>query len=191
MKYLSRQFKQILLISCLLFCSAMVFAQGKAPKESRESKNFSKILNRANINFTMPDGFNELVAKDENQYDYGISTGSEFEIWFKIIPQLEGAADSAYIQIGKTQAKALAGEGNFLMRNIPDRVLTDYNADAGKTYFISLPDITDKNRFKYALLITLQKNHKGTIVAVCLTNDKGPDFFKNISKAQTCIKFRP
>ena len=140
----------------------------------------------------MPDGFNELATKDDSPYDYGIGiSGQEFEIWFKIVPQAESTPDSAYLQIGRTQAKALAGEGNFLTRNIPDRVLTDYNADAGKTYFISLPDITDKNRFKYALLITLQKNHKGTIVAVCLTNDKGPDFFKNISKAQTCIKFRP
>ena len=45
-------------------------------------------------------------------------------------------------------------------------------------------------RYKYALLITLQKNHTGIILAVCFTNEKGPEFFKNLDRASSCMKFK-
>jgi hypothetical protein len=192
MKYLSRQFKQILLITCFLICSCAGFAQTKAVKNSREFKTFTKIANRANVSFVLPDTFKELDIKSDNiDFDYGLTIpGQEFEIWLKVIPQSENSPDSLYIEIGRTKARQLAGENRFLVRLMPEEVLADYNADAGRTYFMNLPDLPETKHYKFALLITLQKNHKGTIMAICLSNDKGPDFFRNINKARNCIKFK-
>lgn len=192
MKYLSRQFKQILLIVCLLFCTGAVTAQTKV-KESREFRTFNKTATRANVAVVIPDGFKEVEVKNDNPaFDYGIEIPDQgFEIWLKVMPQTESTPDSVYLDIGKAQAKQLAGENEYLVRGMPERVLNDYNADAGKTYFISLPDATASRHYKFALLITLQKSRKGTIMAVCLTNDKGADFFRNINRARNCIKFKP
>jgi hypothetical protein len=189
MKYLSRQFKQILLIIHLLFFTGAVLAQTQTGKDTREFKTFSKIATRAGVGFNLPDGFSELPVRTESKaYDYGMAIpGQDFEIWFKITPQTNAAPDSLYLEIGKTQAKQLAGDNTILIRNMSTRVLAEYNADAGKTYFVSLPDT---RHYKYALLITLEKNHKSIITALCLTNDKGPDFFQNINRARNCIKFK-
>lgn len=150
------------------------------------------MANHANAVFSLPEGFKELSVKNENSnFDYGITIpGQEFEIWFKISPQTDADPDSLYVGIGKNEAKALAGENDYFTRGIPDEVLNDYNADAGRTYLINLPDAAATKHYKFALLITLQKNHRGTIMAVCFTNEKGPDFFKNINRAKSCIKFR-
>jgi hypothetical protein len=140
----------------------------------------------------LPDTFKELDIKSDNiDFDYGLTIpGQEFEIWLKVIPQSENSPDSLYIEIGRTKARQLAGENRFLVRLMPEEVLADYNADAGRTYFMNLPDLPETKHYKFALLITLQKNHKGTIMAICLSNDKGPDFFRNINKARNCIKFK-
>jgi hypothetical protein len=189
MKNLLKQFKQILLINCLLFFTGLAFAQTKV---SREYKSFSKITARTSVAFVLPEGFKELPAKSDNNFDYGIGIPDhDFEIWLKVIPQNESDPDSLYIETGRNEAKTLAGSNPFYTRGMPDKVLADYNADAGKSYFMSLPDSPDTNHFKFALLITLQKNKKGTIMALCMTNDRGPDFFKNINRARNCIKFKP
>ncbi|MES2279304.1 MAG: hypothetical protein V4592_24945 [Bacteroidota bacterium] len=192
MKYLSRQFKQILLITCLVFCAGAVMAQTKVAKDSREYKTFAKSANRASVTFSLPEGFKEQEVKSDNSaFDYGITIPDQgFEIWLKVTPQSDNTTDSLYLEMGRNEAKALAGGNNFLVRDMPDRVLTDYGADAGKTYFMNLPDSPTTKGYKFALLITLQKSHKGTIMAVCLTNDKGPDFFRNINKARNCIRFK-
>ena len=191
MKYLSRQFKQILLISCLLFWAGALLAQQKSAKPSRELKNFTKAAAKANLTFTLPEGFKELAHTEGLSYDFGIGTlEQDFEVWFKVIPQTEATSDSAYVEIGKNEAKNLAGEADFLTRGMPDRVLTDYGADAGRVYMFSLPDGLATSHYKYALLITLQKTHKGMVMAVCFTNEKGPDFFRKINKARYSIKFK-
>jgi hypothetical protein len=191
MEFLSRQFKQILLISCLLFCTGVVFAQPKPPKASHEFKNFSKVTSKVNVAFVLPDGFKELPVNDASPFDYGIGMpDQDFEIWFKIIPQTEATTDSAYVEIGRAEARTLAGDNTLMERGMPDRVLADYGADAGKTFFLNLADLPATRHFKYALLITLQKMHKGTIMAVCFTNDRGPDFFRNINKARNSIRFK-
>ncbi len=191
MKTLSGYLKNALLLIFLLFCTAAAIAQTKVARDSREYKNFLKIVTRAGATFTLPDEFKELSLTENSNYNYGIALpGKEFQIWFKITPAAENTPDSLYLDIGKNVARALAGDDNLLVRQLPDRILSDYNADAGRTYFISLPEAPGTMHFKYALLITLQKSHKGNITAVCLTNDKGPDFFKNINKASNCIKFK-
>ena len=191
MKYLSRQFKQILIITCLLFYAGAVFAQQKPGKPSRELKNFTKVAAKANVAFLLPEGFKEIPLTDGLSFDYGISIPEqEFEIWYKVIPQNETTPDSAYIEIGKNEAVALAGETDFLVRGMSDRVLADYGADAGKAYLLSLPDVAVTKHYKYALLITLQKNNKGMVMAVCFTNEKGPDFFRKINRARNSIRFK-
>lgn len=92
--------------------------------------------------------------------------------------------------MGSSLARTFSGENQFDVRTIPSKVLKRYNADAGKSYLLSLQDFDQTKHYKYALLITLQKNHTGTIMAVCFTNDKGPEFFKNIDKASYCVKFK-
>jgi hypothetical protein len=192
MKQSSRQIKQILLISCLLFCMGGAVAQTKAARDSREYRSFSKVATRSSVVFTLPEGFKELpINNDSAPFEYGIELPDQgFEIWLKVTPQTDNAPDSLYVEMGKMEAKTLAGDTPFYTRGMPDRVLTDYNADAGKSYLINLPDSPVTKHYKFALLITLQKNNKGTIMALCMTNDKGPDFFKKINKARNCIKFK-
>ncbi|MES2267613.1 MAG: hypothetical protein V4520_12685 [Bacteroidota bacterium] len=176
---------------------------------SPQLKNFLVLAANANVNFTFPKGFKEIKAPDNEDlsYDYAMEMpDKEFEIWFQVKSQKENYAsyqrsignkntaqanpDSLYIGMGSAQALTFAGDNNFLMRNIPPKYLAKYNADAGKTYLLNLPDEPATKGYKYALLITLQKDHTGTILAVCFANVKGAEFFKNIDKASSCIKFK-
>ncbi|GAB3913859.1 hypothetical protein GCM10028826_27000 [Mucilaginibacter boryungensis] len=167
-------------------------AQTKPAKESHEYKSFSKIASRSNVTFTLPEGFKELPVSGDNIFNYGMTIpGEDFEIWLKVTPQTDNTSDSLYVEMGKAEAKLLAGDNHYYTHGMPERVLTDYNADAGRSYFIYLSDSPATKHYKFALLITLQKNSKGTIMALCMTNDKGPDFFKNINKARNCIRFKP
>lgn len=188
-------FKRILLIVTLLFCASPLFAQRKKTSGSVSLKEFSRLSTQANIAFTVPEGFKELPSKQNGlTFDYGMGIpGEEFEIWFRVIPdknETPDDRDSTYLDVGKVEAQSLAGDENYFMRSMPDRVLADYNADAGKTYLINLPDSASTKHYKYALLIMLQKKKGGTVMAVCLTNDKGPDFFRNINRARSCIRFK-
>jgi hypothetical protein len=133
--------------------------------------------------------------------------GKEFEIWLQVRSQKENWAsyiksigdkhtmqanpDSLYLGLGTAHAIAFTGDRNYLMRSIPANILERYNADAGRSYLLNLLDMPVTRHYKYALLITLQKDHTGTILAVCFANEKGPEFFKNIDKASSCIKFKP
>lgn len=193
MNCLCKGFKLLALITCLIFCAnAIVVAQQKQLKSAKVSRNFAKTVTKANIAFAIPDGFKEIADKGiAGPFDYGITLpGQDFEVWFKVFPQDENTPDSLYLNMGKNEAKLLSGENEYLMRNLTDDVLTDYNADAGKTYFINLPDSPVTRHYKFALLITLQKNNKGIVMAAGLTNDKGPDFFKNLNRARYCLKFK-
>ncbi|MBE9662605.1 hypothetical protein [Mucilaginibacter myungsuensis] len=175
----------------LLFFGNVTLAQTAKTKSAKEYRAFPKGSGSDIAGFDLPEGFKEVTKTDDNKYDYAIAIPEgSFEIRFKINPHTEGTSDSLYIERGKTLAKELAGDNMFYIKDIPPTSLSDYNADAGKVYFMSLPDSPTTNHYKYALLTVLQKNRKGIIMAVCITNDRGPDMFKNIYRAKSCIKFK-
>jgi hypothetical protein len=177
---------------------------------SAQLKNFQQLNAQANVTFNFPKGFREITAPDNEDlsFDYAMEMpGKEFEIWFQVKSQKENYAsylrsigdqstmqanpDSLYLGMGTAHAIAFTGDRNFLTRSIPPKILARYNADAGKSYLLTLLDLPVTKHYKYALLITLQKDRTGTILAVCFANEKGPEFFKNMDKASTCIKFKP
>lgn len=193
MNLLYKHLKQFLLITGLMFCAnCIVVAQQKPFKVNKWNRSFAQAAAKSNIAFFIPDGFKEITDKSvANPFDYGITLPDQnFEIWFKVSPQNESSSDSLYLDMGKNEAKALSGDNGYFMRSLPSEVLEEYNADAGKTYFLSLPDSPVTKHYKFALLITLQKNHRGIVMAAGLTNDKGPDFFKNLNRARSCLKFK-
>ncbi|SEP20614.1 hypothetical protein SAMN05428947_108159 [Mucilaginibacter sp. OK283] len=176
----------------------------KPVKGSTEFREFSKILANANVTFTFPKGFREIPAvNNENfSFDYAMEIpGREFEIWFQVKSLKQNwlslernheqqNPDSSYLEVGKAQATNFSGEQDNFVRPIPANVLARYNADAGKSYLLTLMDMPETKSYKYALLIILQRNHTGTIMAVCFTNEKDPEFFRNADRASNCLKFK-
>jgi len=179
-------------------------AKVKPVKGSPQFQEFSKILANANVTFTFPKGFREIPAvNNENfSFDYAMELpGREFEIWFQVKSLTQNwlsyqrnheqqNPDSSYLEVGKAQATNFSGEQDNTVRPIPANVLARYNADAGKSYLLTLMDMPDTKSYKYALLIILQRNHTGTIMAVCFTNEKDPEFFRNIDRGTNCLKFK-
>lgn len=184
-------------------------AKKPAYSASRQLAEFKRLAAQADLIFTFPKGFREIKAPDDDyfSFDYAMTIpGEDFEIWFQVKSQKENWAsyvksksdphvqlanpDSTYIALANAHASAFTGDKTFFIRTIPPEVLAKYNADAGKSYLLNLRDMPDTRHFKYALLITLQKDHTGILMAVCFTNDKGPEFFKNMNKAANCLKFK-
>jgi hypothetical protein len=178
----------------------------KPPQLSDQRKDFYHLAAQANVMFVYPKGFKEILAPNDEDFsfDYALELpGKEFEIWIQLKSEKENwksylnnqahtaNPDSAYVELGKAMAMTFTGDDKYFERNIPSDILARYNADAGKSYLLTLLDLPDCKHYKYALLITLQKNHTGSIMAVCFTNDKSPEFFKNINKASNCMKFKP
>jgi len=178
--------------------------------QSVQQKEFFHLVAQANVKFVYPKGFKEIKPPDDEDFsfDYALELPSkDFEIWFQVKSEKENWAsyiknldnkvtqldnpDSIYTAWGKANAIAFTGDQKYFVTIIPREILARYNADVGKTYLLTLLDLPDTKHYKYALLITLQKNHTGAIMAVCFTNDKGPEFFKNIKKVESCLKFKP
>jgi hypothetical protein len=176
---------------------------------SVQFKEFSQLLAQASITFTFPRGFKEIAAvnNEDFSFDYAMEMpGKDFEVWFQVKSQKENWAsyersqndagrqlanpDSLYLDMGRAHATAFTGDRNYFVRNMPQNVLDRYNADAGKSYLLNLLDLPATKHYKYALLISLQRNHTGTIIMVCFTNEKDPEFFKNIDRATNCLKFK-
>lgn len=190
-------------ITRMLFCIALLgfiapaFSQGRRPVVSRELKEFNKELADADLNFTLPPGFKEAKANSEDAFDYGIQLpDGDFEIWFQVkslkdnkIAKVKSNPDSLYLDMGRAQATTYVGEDKYITRNIPPNALMRYNADAGKTFLLNLPDSPTTKHYKYAMVVVLQKNHEGTLLATCFANELGPGFFKNLNLASSCIKF--
>lgn len=186
-----RLFKS-LLMPCLIFLAIPATAQTKVSRSGHELRRFNKNAASAGITFSMPEGFKELNDRSEaSPFDFAMTLpGQSFEVWLKVIPKKANTPDSLYLDMGRGEAKELCGDTNYLVRDLPDEVLEDYNADVGKTYFLNLPDSPATKHYKYALLITLQKDDKGIVMAAGFTNDKGPEFFKDLNRARNCIKFK-
>jgi hypothetical protein len=168
------------------------------------SPKFSKDLTEANLTFTLPAGFKEIKPANNNDgFDYAIEMpDASFEIWFlarslkdnrpvRIKNDKAVNPDSAFVEMGRTQAEDYVGGKNYLSRRIPPTQLERYGADAGRTYLVNLPDSPDTKHYKYAMIVVLQKNHVGMLDAVCFANELGPGFFKNLNSAANCIKFNP
>lgn len=181
----------------------------KKPSSSDQLKDFTSATTDAGIYFKFPPGYREIPVLNNEDYsfDYAMEIpGREFEIWLQVSSQKEDyilyeqtrndrakrieTPDSAYIRIGQAQASALCGDQQYFMRNISSDVLVRYNANEGKSYLFSLPDLPETKHYKYALVLTLQRDHVGTILAVCFTNEKNPEFFKNINRISQYLKFK-
>ena len=178
---------------------------------SSQLKDFKQLAADANIYFKFPSGygFKEIpVLNDEDySFDYCMEIpGKEFEIWFQVKSlkddyiayerlrndrsnRLE-SPDSSYIRIARAQASSLSDDPHFFMRNISSDVLVRFSANAGKSYLLNLTDQLETKHYKYALLLALEKDHVGSILAICFTNDKNPEFFKNVNRISYYIKFK-
>ena len=178
--------------------------------ESAQLRSFIKQAEGAGIEFSFPSVLKEVppVNNENFSFDYAMAMpGYAFEVWLQVhslkqnwasyeqVKNITGKMmanpDSTYINTIKAQAIALSDDSRYTIRSLAPELLEVYNTDAGKSCMISLADLPETKGYKYALLIALQKDHVGYFLAVCLTNDKGPDFFRNIKKVRECIKFRP
>ncbi|WP_345948521.1 hypothetical protein ABDD95_16900 [Mucilaginibacter sp. PAMB04274] len=182
----------------------------KAPVTNTALSAFLKEATNAGIEFKVPAHFKEIPAiNNENfSFDYAmVMPSQDFEVWLQVhslkqnwssyeqVKNITGKAlanpDSAYLDAAKAHVAAMSDEDDkYFVRSLTSEVLQQYNADAGKTYFFSLSNLPETKQYKYALLIAIQKHHTGYMLAVCLTNQKGPEFFRNINKARDCIKFK-
>ena len=221
MKFILRQFKQILLTILLVHVAAIALPQTKNHKHSireqllptdtasNQLKDFKDLVSDASMYFKFPPGFKEIPVPDDEDYPFEYAMeipGKEFEIWFHVVPQKNDYAayervrndkskrlespDSLYINIGQAQASALSEDQHFFMRNISSDVLVKFSANAGKSYLLNLADVPETKHYKYALLLTMEKDHVGTILMVCFTNEKTPEFFKNVNRISYYCKFK-
>ncbi|MFI5137882.1 MAG: hypothetical protein ACHQIM_08635 [Sphingobacteriales bacterium] len=213
-----RQFKQIFITAMFMLFICPVIAQIKQPSAVHKKpaellsqiREFYHLIAQANVSFTYPKGFVEIMAPNDEDFtfDYALELpGKDFEIWFQVKSEKENwisyqhaqtapnsqlaNPDSAYKDLGKAHALALTGDQKYFVTSIPPDVLARYHADAGKSYLLTLLDLPQTKHYKYALLIALQKCHTGTILMVYFTNEKNPEFFKNINRADNCVKFKP
>jgi len=210
MKAIERYVSWLAGIVMLLCIAVPVFAQRKVALPTTQRKDFFALIKEANLDFTIPTGFREIKAVDNEDYsfDYAMEVpGKDFEMWLQVRSQKQNwisyerasgdkrtelaNPDSMYIDMSKAMASSLSVDDNYLVRNMPPDVLARYNADAGKSYLINLNDSRLTKHYKYALIISLQKNHTGTLLAVYFTNDKDADFYRYVFRAGHCLKFKP
>lgn len=218
MKIIKQVGKSSLMIACFI-CLMQQWAIGQHRRHKRaeigkecepaQQHPFEKQAAEAGIDFTFPSILKEIPAVNNENFSFDCAMampGQDFEVWLQVHPLKQNWAsyeqvknitgkmmpnpDSTYINTIKTQALALSDDDRYTIRSLTPELLEAYNADAGKSCMVSLADLPETKGYRYALLIALQKNRTSYFLAVCLTNDKGPDFFRNINKVRDCIKFR-
>jgi hypothetical protein len=205
MNAVTKKSKYFLFSMLFLLLVKPVVAQVSRAPVSKDLRNFYNKLSAINLNFTFPDGFKEIKTVNTNNmaFDYAMEIpDADFEIWLQVNTQKENekianernihvSPDSLYVNIAETQCAAFSDDkNNYFTRGLPPYILERYGADAGRTYLLNLTDSPVTKHYKYGLLIILQKNGMGTVSAICFTNEKGPDFFKNMNKASNCLKFK-
>jgi len=211
MKAIVKRANLILFTALLCLHTVMpVWAQRRPSLSKSAKKDFYTLLADADLSFTCPAGFKEIPAINNEyfSFDYAMQIpGRGFEMWMQIKSQKQNWVayekakndkrtevanpDSMYLDLGHANAIALTGDKNLAPRNIPPEALSRYNADEGKSYLLDLPDLSATKHYKYALLISLQKNHTGTLVAIYFTNQKDPDFYRNVNRTAHNLKFKP
>jgi len=189
----------------LLLLAVPASAQVNRITSNSQTKTFNSSLTQLNMSFNFPEGFKEIKAPntEEMPFDYGMELpDQDFEIWLRLNTQKDDEkfladknirvanADSLYLSLAQDQINSFTTDKSYLKRSIPDHILDRYNADAGNTFLINIDDSPVTKHYKYALLIVLQKNKVGTVLAICFTNEKGPEFFKNMHLASSCLKFK-
>ncbi|WP_295653384.1 hypothetical protein [uncultured Mucilaginibacter sp.] len=197
--------KLILVIACLPAFTLHVSAQN-SQNDSQQLKKFKEHLASIDASFVLPEGFTEVKPEnsDKTAYEYALTMpNDDFEIrfqvndlkreWKKFQRGKSGAntinPDSLYSKIAMDQVNSLSDQGPSFNRPFPARIMQFYNVDIGHSYFFSLANNDLTKHYQYALLVVIQKNHYGTISVVCLSNEKGPEFFKKINKLRNCLKF--
>lgn len=195
----------------MFFCIVLMASQSKAqskPTPSPQLMGFKELLSRIDATFTFPEGVKEIMPPNNEKlpFQYGLKMpDADCEIWLQVNSvkadwqryEKENSEagkqlinpDSLYAKMAAEQAAILAGDNNFIIRNMPPYTLDVYHADEGRSYLLTLVDLAATKHYQYALLIVLNKNHYGNIIAACFTNDKGPAFFKNLNKLKSCLKF--
>ena len=205
MNAIVKRTRYILFKMLLLLLVSPAIAQDNNVQASRQLKQFYSKLADINLTFTLPEGFKELKVADmkDFQYDYAMEIpGKDFEIWIQVNTKKSNeklareknihiVPDSLYASLGQLQATAFSDDKAPFARGLPSYILARYNADAGKVYMLNLKDMPETKHYKYALLTILQKNSTGTVSAICFTNERGADFFKNLNYASNCLKFKP
>lgn len=185
-------------------------AQTKRHNTTLLHKDFYQLLKDANLTFKPPPGCKEIspVNNDYFSFDYAMDIpGKDFEMWLQVKSQRQNwisyehsqynkgkelaNPDSMYKDISQAIAISLAGDTSYLVRTMPPDILARYNADAGKSYLVNLLNMRVTKHYKYALIIALQQNHTGTLVAVYFTNEKDPDFYRDVNRVGSCLKFVP
>ncbi len=208
-----KQSKPLLFIAffaIFFYCNSYSFAQTKPVPANSQRKDFYLLLKEADLKFTFPSGFKEIKAinNDYFSFDFALEEPQHnCEVWLMVRSQKQNwlsyenaqnnkktelaNPDSMYVDIGKAYAIGLTGSQNFMVRNIPADVLAEYNADAGKSYLLNLRDMQVIHHYKYALIVSLQKNHTGTLIAIFFTNYKDPDFYRDVNCVSHSFKFTP
>lgn len=205
------------MLSVLAAVGTSQIKPAKAPAKPAPAKaisprlrDFTRLTTAAGVDFTFPDGFKEtrVLNNEDYAFDYAMEIpNQEFELWFVVKPQKNDwqnyvaskndprkqtpDPDTAYIALAHAQASILAADTGWIRRDISPAVLERFKANAGKSYLLTLPDRRATNRYKYALVLAIEKDHTGTILAVCFTNDKSADFFRNVNRISRYIRFKP
>jgi hypothetical protein len=191
----------------LLLCATLpVMAQGtRTFPDSERPKTFGDLLVETGLSFNFPEGFKEIKVPntDNLPFNYGMELpGEGFEVWMRVTTQKDGeklladknihvpSTDSLFVGLAQDQIFAFTSEKSYLRRNLPSYILRRYNADAGSTYLLNINDTRLTKHYKYALLTVLQKNQAGVLLALCFTNEKGPEFFRNMNMAASCLRFK-
>ncbi len=193
----------ILLLICLTIFAPAAAGRQDPQQPGHDLKVFRVLLANVNANFLSPDEFTEIKPgkADKFPFQYGLQLpGSDFEVRFQVnelksewrkykAPAEKTNPDSLYIKAAGSVVKNLAGDGRQFTRPLSAKILQDYNADLGRSYFFNLADSPETNHYQFALMVVLQKNHYGNITVICMGNERGPGFFKNINKLKDCIRF--
>jgi hypothetical protein len=200
----------ILFFAIFFYCSAHCFAQTKPLRVNSQRKDFYLLLKDANLKFTFPSGFTEIKAinNDYFSFDFALEDPKQgCEVWLTVRPQKQNwisyekaqsdkktelaNPDSMYVDVTKAYATELTGSKNFLARDMPADVLAEYNADGGKSYLLNLRDMAVLHHYKYALIVSMQKDHTGTLIAIFFTNYKDTDFYRDVNRVSHSFKFVP